>query len=134
MVSYSSGEGGSGSRINAIRGAIVVALLNRLDAVVASARTSVSAVAEPGVGVSSGTNRGEIVATRALVSEVLQKKDGEKPASNIIPTGMQIMCWSTVDKAGDLSGWYMTRWKAALMLSLYRSRSRSGCLRRRHQI
>jgi hypothetical protein len=53
MISYSSGEGVSGSLIDSIRGASVVALLNRFDAVAASARTSASAVADAGVGVSS---------------------------------------------------------------------------------
>jgi hypothetical protein len=39
-------------------GISIMALLNRLDTVTASERTSVSAVAEAGIGVSSGTNRG----------------------------------------------------------------------------
>jgi hypothetical protein len=86
MISYSSDEGGSGSRIDAIRGAIVVSLLNRLDAFAASARTSISAVADAGVGVSYRTNRGEAVEARALHLEVLQKKEGDKPALKISPT------------------------------------------------
>jgi hypothetical protein len=61
-------------------GGRALALLNRSDLVAASTRTSTSAVADEGIGVSSGTNVGEVVAASALHSEVLQKKEGEKPA------------------------------------------------------
>jgi hypothetical protein len=104
MVLYFSSEGGSGSGIDDVRGASVLALFNRLDMVATRARTSISAVAKAGVGVSSGKNRGGAMAARDWVLEVLQKKDGEKSAPSISPTGMQRMCWSTVAKAGAISG------------------------------
>jgi hypothetical protein len=103
MVSYSNGEGGSGSQIDAIRGASILAPFNMLDAFAARARTSVSAVAEAGVGVSTGMNRGGAVASGDWVLEVLQKKDGEKPPPKMSRTWMQIMCWSTVTNLGAIS-------------------------------
>jgi hypothetical protein len=85
-------------------GASILALLNCLNAVAARARTSISAVAEAGVNMSSGTNRGDAVAARDRVSEVFQKKDGKKPATKIILTGMQSMCCIKVANAGYISG------------------------------
>jgi hypothetical protein len=106
MASYSSGKGAHGRRIDAVRGDSVLAPLDRLDAVAARARTSISAVAKAGVGVSSGTHRGGVGAmdSRAMVLEVLQKKDGEKAAPKMSRTGMQNMCWITVAKPGAISG------------------------------
>jgi hypothetical protein len=107
----------------AVSGAIAFAFLNRSGALAARARTSISAVAATGVGVSSGMSRAEAVVASALHSEVLQKKEGEKPAPKINPMGMYSMRWSTVANAGAMSGWYTIWRKAALISSLYISRS-----------
>jgi hypothetical protein len=89
--------------MEAVCGAIDFALLSRSEALVARARTSISMVTGAGVGVSSVMNRGEDVAASALHSDVLQKKEGGA-APKISPNGMQIMCCSTVAKAGAVSG------------------------------
>jgi hypothetical protein len=62
--------------MEAVIRASVLAPLNISEALAASALASVSTVADAGVGVVSGMNRGEAVAARALHSEVLQKKEG----------------------------------------------------------
>jgi hypothetical protein len=66
--------------VGGVSGVSVLAPLNRFEALVVSARTSVSTVAYTEVGVVSGMSRGEAVAARTLYPEVLEKKEGEKPA------------------------------------------------------
>jgi hypothetical protein len=58
MCLCSRGVGGSGRRMEAVGGASVFALLNRYEALVARAPTSVSTVADAGVGGSLVMNRG----------------------------------------------------------------------------
>jgi hypothetical protein len=83
-------------------------------------------VADAGVDVVSGMNMGEGVPSRALHSEVLQKKEGGNPTPKMSPTRMQSTCSRSVVNAGDMSGWYRMRLKATLMSSLYSSKSTSG--------
>jgi hypothetical protein len=66
--------------MEAISGASVLAPVNISDALAVISHTSVNTVADEGMGIVSGTNSGEAVAARALVSEVSQKNEGEKPA------------------------------------------------------
>jgi hypothetical protein len=65
--------------MDAFSGSSILALLNMSDTLAPRARTSISVVADAGVGVSSGTNRKEAVTARSIHSEVIQKKRGGRP-------------------------------------------------------
>jgi hypothetical protein len=118
--------GGSGSRTYAVSGPSVLAPVNRYEATAVRSHTSVSTVTYEGVHIFSGTNIGGAVATSALASEVLHKREEEMSVPKTSPTGMHSIYSNTVVNAGAMSGWYRIYPKVALISPLYSKMSQSG--------